>query len=214
MKNTLQNIGIGILCTIFFLCLGIFIAVQFRPLYYYDIDSLNIIENSGYTRNIILENYNALIDYCSPFYQGSLQFPSLSITDAATLHFQRVKIIFDTSFYIGTITFFILIIILRYKHKKDDFSFYKTASLTMLFLPVLTAIGCLINWDALFVKFHELFFHGDYWLFDWNKDQIIRILPDEFFLHCAILIIFVILLGSALFFTLGIYFKKKKNCQV
>lgn len=214
MKQKLQNIVIGILCTIFFLCLGIFTAIQFRPLYYFDIDYLNIVEQSGYSKEIILENYNTLIDYCSPFYRGNLTFPSLTITDAATLHFQRVKVIFDSSFYIGIISLFLLLILLYQKYQKRDFKCYKTISITMIILPIFTALGCAINWDGLFVAFHQIFFRGDYWLFDWNKDQIIRILPDTFFLHCALIIIAVILLGSGFFFLLWKWKHKKNNCQV
>lgn len=209
MRQKIQNIGIGILSSIFFLCLGLFIAIQFRPLYYFDIDYLNIVKNSGFSKQIILENFNALIDYCSPFFHGELKFPSLVNSDAALLHFQRVKLIFDSSFYIGILSFFFLIIILFRKHKKVNYTLYKTISITMVILPILTAIGCAINWDGLFIAFHQIFFKGDYWLFDWNYDQVIRILPDTYFLHCALIIICTLLLGSCIFGFLWLRNRKK-----
>lgn len=210
-KHLLSNIFIGILFTIFFICLSIFAVIHFRPLYYFDINYLNIESMSGYSKDIILENYNSLMDYCSPFYHGSLVFPSLSITDAAYVHFERVKKIFDGSFYIGCILFFILIGIMIYKYRKKDFSYLKISSIVIFILPSLLGAACGINWDNTFILFHKIFFKGDHWLFDWDTDQIIRILPDTYFLHCAICMIGIVLLGSLITFLCHLYTKKHKN---
>ena len=48
--------------------------------------------------------------------------------------------------------------------------------------------------------FHSLFFPGKTnWPFDWRTDPIILVLPQDFFLHCALLIG-----GGLLTFSLGI----------
>ena len=54
------------------------------------------------------------------------------------------------------------------------------------------------NGDRFFVLFHKLFFNNDYWIFDETTDPVIRILPDGFFLHCAFMILFLIILGSVI----------------
>ena len=52
-------------------------------------------------------------------------------------------------------------------------------------------------------------FSNDYWLFDERTDPVINILPDEFFLHCALLIILLILAASLI---MGlIYLRQKKR---
>lgn len=211
IKHLLSDIFIGIVFTIFFICLGIFIVIHFRQLYYFDISYLNIETISGYSKNIILENYNALMDYCSPFYHGKLIFPSLSITEPAYIHFEKVKLIFDGSFYIGCFLFFVLFGIILFKCRKKDFSYLKISSVIILILPVLCVAACAINWDATFILFHKLFFKGDYWLFDWDADQIIRILPDTYFLHCALCIIGVVILGSFLTFLSYLLTNRKKK---
>lgn len=211
-KHLLFDIFIAILFTIFFICTGIFTAIHLRQLYYFDVNFLGIESISGYSKDIILENYNNLMDYCSPFYHGKLIFPSLSITEPAYIHFAKVKDIFDGSFFIGCFLFFILLGIILYKHKKEDYSYLKVSSIVILILPLLFAGACAINWDDTFILFHKIFFKGDYWLFDWNADQIIRILPDTYFLHCAILIIVIVLLGSlATFLSYYSIQRKKKN---
>ena len=55
-----------------------------------------------------------------------------------------------------------------------------------------------MDFDRAFVVFHALFFPGKTnWLFDPNEDQIINILPQEFFRSCAILIFGILLVGCA-----------------
>ena len=53
------------------------------------------------------------------------------------------------------------------------------------------AIGALaaLDFDRAFVVFHSIFFPGKTnWVFDWYRDPIIRVLPQDFFRNCAILI--------------------------
>ena len=55
-----------------------------------------------------------------------------------------------------------------------------------------------LDFDRAFVAFHALFFPGkDNWLFDPAQDQIINILPQEFFRSCAILILGLLTAGCA-----------------
>ena len=44
---------------------------------------------------------------------------------------------------------------------------------------------------------HRIFFRNDYWIFDAETDPVIRMLPEEFFLHCGLLIILLVLLQIA-----------------
>ena len=54
-----------------------------------------------------------------------------------------------------------------------------------------------IDFNKAFTAFHMIFFPGkDNWYFSWYEDQIIRILPKDFFMNCAILIFASIVLIS------------------
>ena len=68
---------ISIIFTLLIISLGVIFTVNFRPLYYFDLGFLNISERSGYDVDLIKRNYDALIDYNSPFYKGELDFPDL-----------------------------------------------------------------------------------------------------------------------------------------
>ena len=65
---------------------------------------------------------------------------------------------------------------------------------------VLLASACAIDFDKAFVTFHHIFFPGKTnWIFDYRTDEIIMILPEEFFRNCAILIVAVMLVLCAFF---------------
>ena len=82
----------------FFISFAVIFTVNFRPLYYYDIDYLQISEYSSYDKEVIIRNYDALIDYNSPFYKGELKFPDLTSSKEGLQHFVEVKNIF-VAFY-------------------------------------------------------------------------------------------------------------------
>ncbi|MDF2907443.1 MAG: hypothetical protein K0R34_2764 [Herbinix sp.] len=197
----LTDLLIGVLFTLLFISIAVVITINFRPLYYYDIEHLQIAEESGFTNEVIRENYDALIDYSSPFFKGALKFPTLEASDSGLFHFTEVKNIF-TSFYImGAITLIFGVIIILQKHKNKDFSYLLVSSITAIVLPLLLALFLSIDFDRSFVIFHKLFFNNDYWLFDPSTDPVITILPDTFFLHCAIMIIVLVVIMSLLFLT-------------
>lgn len=207
MKNkigsSLMNLLIGILFTLFFASLSTGILLNFRPLYYWDISHLGISGAAGLTDVQIRNNYDALIDYNSPFFFGSLEFPDLPSSEEGLIHFTEVKQIFMTLFLVGTISLILLFLLLRRKkHAAAPPTYLRTAALTTILLPLAAGLAVALNFDKAFVAFHKLFFRNDYWLFDYETDPIILLLPDTFFLQCAAGIILLMLLGSAILFIL------------
>ncbi len=208
----ITDILIGIIFTLLFISIAVVITINFRPLYYYDIKHLNIVENSGLTEAVIRENYDTLIDYCSPFFTGELKFPTLAASESGLIHFAEVKNIFVAFYVLGAITLAFGIIIIVEKHKNRDFSYLLVSAITAIVLPLLLALSLSIDFDRAFVIFHKLFFNNDYWLFDPSTDPVITILPDTFFMHSAIMIILIVVLMSLLFLT--IFFIKKQRSGI
>lgn len=56
---------------------------------------------------------------------------------------------------------------------------------------VVAAVGAavLIDWNWAFTTMHKIFFRNDFWIFDAKTDPVINILPEQFFMHCGIMII-------------------------
>ena len=197
----ISDILIGIIFTLFFISIGLLFTVNFRPLYYFDINHLNISESSGYDEDLIKRNYDALIDYNSPFYEGDLELPDLPSSPEGLQHFVEVKDIFTAFYYIALVTLIVCIIIVLYKKNKADHKYLLVSSITTVVLPTIIALITAIDFDKAFVLFHKIFFRNDYWIFNAKLDPVIKILPQTFFLHCLVAIIIFILLGSVLLFT-------------
>jgi integral membrane protein (TIGR01906 family) len=209
-KFKITDILIGIIFTLLFISIGVIAAVNFRLLYYVDIGALNIAETSGYSQEVIIENYDALIDYNSPFFNGDLEFPSLPASEQGLQHFVEVKNIFNSFFVIALVSFILCIAVILYKANKKDKSYLLVSAVTVLVLPAIVAIGCAINFDKAFVIFHKIFFRNDYWLFDPTTDPVITILPDTFFLHSLIVIIVFVVLGSIILYLCSNIGKNKR----
>lgn len=210
----LTNILIGILFTLFFISLSVIIILNTRSLYYNSIDRLELEQYSGLERETIIENYDALIDYCSPFYQGGLKFPSLASSESGTSHFAETKVIFISFYYIAAITGVLLLFIILYKKKRNDTSYLRTSAITVIVLPSIIGIATALNFEKTFLLFHKLVFRNDDWLFDPTTDPIINLLPEEFFMYCAIGIVSLVLVGSIILFFIDYFIRRKqsKNC--
>lgn len=197
-KFKITDILIGFVFTLLLISIGVIAAVNFRFIYYLDIDRLNIRESSGLEKEVIIENYDALIDYNSPFYKGGLKLPSLPSSPGGLQHFVEVKNIFTAFYYMAAISFIISLIIIFYKRYKKENSYLLVSSITVLVIPLIAALGSIMNFDAIFLLFHKIFFRNDLWIFDPAKDPVITILPSTFFLHSLLVIIAFVFLGSIL----------------
>ena len=114
-----------------------------------------------------------------------------------------IEYIFIASGIIGLA--FLLLLICKFK----EFLFLKLASILTIAIPAVLAILISINWEAAFVTFHHIFFNNDYWLFYPDKDPVILMLPDEFFFHCAAMILILVILGSLISFMIYRILRKK-----
>lgn len=199
-----SNIVVAVCCMLFIISAAVVFTLNFRPLYYADINWLHIEQNSGYSREVILENYNALIDYNSIFFQGELEFPTLPMSESGKIHFEEVKVIFVLFQQMLLVTGILSILGILWKWRKDR-SFLKWTAIFTVVIPVVLGILVALNWNTVFIMFHKICFQNDYWLFDPNTDPVIEILPDSYFMHCAILILVIVILGSAI---CGIIYKK------
>lgn len=79
-------------------------------------------------------------------------------------------------------------------------------------LILLLGIGMARNFNAVFTKFHEIFFDNDLWLFDPAEDYMIRMLPEGLFFDMVIRIgrLFLAGLGILLILSIVYIFVSKK----
>lgn len=214
MKNNklstwLVNGAIGVLFLIFFISVGLAIAIYVRPLYYMGMDRISA--ETGYSTDVIKENYDALIDYCSPFFTGELDFPSLPESETGISHFVEVKVIFNLFFALLLVTPVFLAGLIYLQHKRGSFSYLIASPVIMCVLPLLIGLACAIDFNRIFVLFHEIVFRNDDWLFSPYEDPIILFLPERFFLQCALIIVGTVLVGCVVMTVL--YVRKNRKVQ-
>lgn len=197
LSTYLINFSIGVLALLFFISLGLAIAIYFRPFYYMGMERISA--ETGYSVDIIKENYDALIDYCSPFFQGALEFPTLPSSASGISHFEEVKVIFNLFFVLLCTTPIFLFGLIWLQRKQNNYSYLLSTPIIMCILPMFVGIACAIDFNRIFILFHEIVFRNDDWIFSRYEDPIILFLPERFFLQCALIIVITVLLGCSYF---------------
>jgi integral membrane protein (TIGR01906 family) len=196
-KEVMKKIGkifLIINISLFIISSSISFVILFRPFYYYHINSLNLVEETGYTYNEIKEAYDDVLDYTTknkPFSTGKLKY-----SEEGKSHFRDCKILFTINFIVFGISGIIIIIKKKFwnnlKVFKRNLGFWSSCFI-LLFFTIIVLTTLIIGFDKSFETFHNIFFLGkDNWILEYDTDEIINILPIEYFLHCAILAISII----------------------
>lgn len=207
--NRKRDIVLAFILALFIISFAVCLTVFFKPIYYLDIDLLNITELTDLTKEALIKNYNILIDYQSIFYQGELTLPDFIMSTTGRIHFEEVKRIFEVIQYLCMITGIVSAFMIYQNYKQKEYRYLKLTSILTIAIPSIIGLLASIDFDKAFVIFHKIFFNNDYWIFDITSDPVILALPQDFFMHCFMMIICVILVFS--FICYFIYRRKEKQ---
>lgn len=196
---------------LFILSFSVAFTLGFRPLYYMDIELLKIEERSGIPKEEIKQNYDVLIDYNSMFTDEELEFPTLAMSETGKIHFEEVKVIFVMFQKMALVTAVLGLALILLQRRGGRKRYLKYTGMLTVLIPAVLGAAMAVNWDKAFVIFHKIAFDNDYWIFDAKTDPVITILPDTFFLHCAAMILGLVIAGSILCFAL--YARAQKKMQ-
>lgn len=197
MKKIL-NIMISISLAIFIISGSVILGLKFKSIYYKDISKLNISSLSGLSEDEIKLNYDYLIDYNLNNSVGEFKLPTIKYSKEGKIHFEEVRNIFQFIKKVFYISFVISLVSIIFNIKNRNIKFLKYSSIMTILLPIITAIPVMINFNYFFIKFHQIVFSNDYWIFDPEVDPVINILPQEVFFHIGIFILIIMLLISIL----------------
>ena len=215
-QSKLLTVILAIVIAVLLLSFSIAAPIVFRPFYYAHIEPLELEQNTGHTRSEIKTAYNEMLDYCL----GAEEFSTgvLRWSESGKDHFTDVRALFLLDLKALAISAVILVVILvvmrlaawhPYRLLGRGPTFWAGTGLAGVFL----IIGALAatNFDKAFEIFHAMFFPGKTnWIFDPREDEIINILPQDFFMHCAILILCILILGCIVLITADFVKKKSK----
>lgn len=206
--NRKKDIVLALLLTICIICFAVIVTVFFKQLYYFDIDYLNIAKYTGLSKDVIKENYDILIQYQSIFFQGDLNMPDFVMSTTGRIHFEEVKRVFEVIQMTFAVTAVISGLMIYSNLKQKEYRFLQLTSLFSVGIPTIIGFFAALDFDRAFVIFHNIVFRNNYWIFDYTTDPVITILPESFFMHCFMMIIFIVIFISIVMYWL---YKKKRN---
>ncbi len=201
VKKILIALVLSVLMLMTSIAIGLGIIHLTDFIYLIDIEALDIPANSGYSRDTVVENYNAVMDYLDPFNTDDFSLPSMAYSDVGAIHFEDCKVIFTNLYIWGAVSFILLTLMLVFL-RRDKLT-CRLAGILTLVLPTVVGIAMAVSFDRAFVIFHKLLFNDMNWIFDPFYDPIITILPEAFFMHCGIFIALCVVLGSVILFLGG-----------
>ncbi|AJA48920.1 hypothetical protein CPAST_c28540 [Clostridium pasteurianum DSM 525 = ATCC 6013] len=187
------------------------IVSNFKSLYYYDIVNLDIEKSSGIDVSTIKTNYNYLIDFLNQSNPSDFILPTLDSSVNGKTHFFEVHRIFSNLNYFlyFSIIFIIISVIISIKNK--IYLYLKVSGISLMVFPLILAPILMTGFTDYFDSFHKILFRNDFWLFDPSADPVILILPESFFMHCLILIVFLSMLFGFILYVIYRFLHRKSK---
>lgn len=172
---------------LFLMTLAITITINFRPLYRFSIQRFDLLTISGLDQGTLLKNFDQLMDFLNKPWITSMNLPDFPMSAAGYGHFVDVKYLFLLNYAVLLVTVIPAVAYLLYLKRNGRLWQLVRPFQWGMGVPVILGFLMAIGFDTFFVKFHELFFSNDDWLFDPATDPIINVLPEGFFMYCFIL---------------------------
>ena len=197
---------LGLICLFLtIVALSITITINFRPLYLFDIQHLNILKDVEVDRVTLIKNYDHLMMYLNNPFEKTLVFPDFPMSDSAAFHFYEVKVLMNRLEVIGLVVLIGTIYLIYSTVKENDYRPFKWAGFTTLGLVFIVGGTAYVDFDGAFTMMHHILFNNNYWLINPDIDPIINIFPESYFVTLGIALFSLI--GIGVLINLGIYFK-------
>lgn len=186
--------------SISFISITVLAVLNTTVVYRYVIDKYGLSSETGLSKEVLMDNYERVINYVQNPFNKELSLNSLTMSEFGRIHFYEVKQIF-IALYIFAIIFIIIIsakiLIRRNKEsvKKLIENFSNSVNIMILIFVSISA-GALIDFSKTFIIFHKIFFRNNYWIFNPKIDPIINALPEELFaIEFALIVVALVVLS-------------------
>lgn len=134
------------------------------------------------------EIVNYATDNLLGYFRGKNALDHNFFSTQAKLHLKDVKNLLKLTsglFYLSLATALTIsiVFVLKRQYRKLATSFLASSVITLVFI-VLLAFGIFHVFDPIFIKFHQVVFNNNLWLFP-ADDNLIRLFPQQFFIVFA-----------------------------
>ena len=195
----------SILAVIFYICFDI----NFYKNFY---QKENLASSIGTSSDNLINNTQNLLNYLNKKEQLNTDWFSekdiLHMVDVQNLYTfsHSIMIYCFITFILSTI---IIILILRGKSLLYITKIFN--KVLLLFIVLVGGLSAVIayNFNSFWIKFHTTLFSNDLWLLSPNESNLIKMVPEEFFISLITKIITYILILFILLFTSNIVIRKK-----
>lgn len=195
----------SILAVIFYVCFDL----NFYKDFYQKENIANYIDTSS---DNLINNTQNLLNYLNKKEQLNTDWFSekdiLHMVDVQNLYTfsHSIMIYCFITFILSTI---IIILILRGKSLLYITKIFN--KVLLLFIVLVGGLSAVIayNFNSFWIKFHTTLFSNDLWLLSPNESNLIKMVPEEFFISLITKIIIYILILFILLFTSNIVIRKK-----
>ncbi len=186
---------------LFILSFSIAVPIICPPFYYLHIKAMHLPETTGFSYQQIKTADNEMLRFC--IFGGEYSCGDLRWSESGRDHFADCSVLFHLDFIVLAVSLILLIVCTKLERKEGreklgghNPGFWASIILAGIFLGL--TVMAARDFDRFFVLFHTVFFPGKTnWTFDPRYDQIIEILPQEFFRNCAICIVVIMLVIGA-----------------
>jgi len=185
MTNKILDTIMTISLTIVIIILSSLAILNTKYIYYYDIVRYDIVNSTTLSIDEIKENYNYTINFINNNSIKEFDPPSLDSSPSGSQHFADVRNVFNYCKYTTAILIAVTIT-LAVMRRPRKLNFLKYSAYSIIGFSILLVTTFILSFDKIFVVFHKLAFNNDNWILDPVTDPIIEILPQEFFMDCAI----------------------------
>ena len=154
-----------------------------------NISSLFIIPTAGNIDGVtikhVLADYLHLLGYLQNPFTGGLKFRYIDMSVAGRHHFADVKHLFLLNNAVMLISVPLTYWLLKQeKRKKQLWKLLVPLQIWLTVFPVL-AVTLGLNFEPFFIKFHQIVFNNQDWIFDPLTDPIINVLTESVFIELA-----------------------------
>ena len=205
---TIQNFSLfifSILAIIFYNCFNL----DFYKNFY---EKENLAPSINTTSSELINNTENLLAYL----KDNTSLNKNWFSDKDILHMIDVKNLYNVSFKVMTFCLIIFvittIIIIITKKTKTLLYITKTFNKTLVIFILLIAILAGIiayNFNSFWIRFHTILFSNDLWLLSPDESNLIRMVPEEFFISLITRIIIHIFIVFTLLLITNIIVKRK-----
>ena len=220
MKNKLLTALFIIALVLFLITVSIGLPIYCRFLYYIQINTLNLTEKTGWSYDVIKTAYDEVLNFCTLAWVTEFSAGALKFSESGAAHFADCKVLFNLNLSVmicsaaAVLTLLILhkCTIIKILKIKGHAAYFWAATAAVALPVLLVIIVAIVGFDRAFVAFHSIFFPGkSNWIFNFKTDEIILVMPQEFFMNCVIIIAAGLVTLSAALILIDVLLRHKEK---